>query len=178
MGAVINKESFNKITSFIADVKSGKNDSTTILAGGNYSDKVGYFIEPTILVTKDPKAATMTSELFGPVVTIYVYPAGEYEEALALADSTTEYALTCGVFAQDRQAMMTAQHALRNAAGNIYLNDKCTGAVVGQQPFGGGRKSGTNDKAGSYLNLLRWVSPRTIKENFVPISEFEYPSNK
>jgi 1-pyrroline-5-carboxylate dehydrogenase len=177
MSAVINKPSFDKITSFIDDVKNGKNSTTKILAGGNSSAEKGYFIDPTILVTKDPNSATMVNELFGPVVTIYVYPAEEYAETLELADQTTSYALTCGVFAQDREALIFAGDKLRNTAGNFYINDKCTGAVVGQQPFGGGRMSGTNDKAGSYLNLLRWVSPRTIKESFVPIEGFGYPSN-
>lgn len=176
MTAVINKASFDKITGYIKQVKTGENSSTEILAGGGSNDKVGYFIEPTILVTSDPHSSTMTDELFGPVVTIFVYD-GSFEEALNLADSSTKYALTCAIFAQDRQALIFASDKLRNAAGNMYFNDKCTGAVVGQQPFGGARMSGTNDKAGSYLNLLRWVSPRTIKESFLPIKSFSYPSN-
>ena len=160
------------------DVKSGKDSVTTILAGGTTDDSTGYFIEPTALVTKDPKSPTMVSELFGPVVTIFVYPDDELSETLKLADSTSSYALTCGIFARDRQAIIKISNELRNAAGNFYINDKSTGAVVGQQPFGGGRQSGTNDKAGSILNLQRWVSPRTIKENFVPITSYGYPSNE
>lgn len=149
-----------------------------MIAGGNYSDSKGYFIEPTILVTKDPRSETMTDELFGPVVTIYVYSNEDMMEVLGIADETSQYGLTCGIFAQDRDSLLLISDKLRNAGGNTYYNDKCTGAVVGQQPFGGGRMSGTNDKAGSSLNLLRWVSPRTIKESFVPITSFDYPSNK
>ena len=158
-------------------VKSGENASTTILAGGETSDKEGYYIQPTVLVTKDPKSPTMVNELFGPVVTVYSYPADKYVETMELADASSPYALTGALFAQDRSAIITGSNVLRNAAGNFYINDKSTGAVVGQQPFGGSRGSGTNDKAGSALNLLRWVSPRTIKESFVPLSSWSYPSN-
>ncbi|KAH6584078.1 hypothetical protein BASA60_001119 [Batrachochytrium salamandrivorans] len=175
--AVINLQSYNKIKGFLDDIKGGKNPATGVLLGGGTSDEVGYYIEPTVLVTKDPKSPTMVNELFGPVVTVYVYPQEEYLETLELANSTTEYALTGALFAQNRTALIAGTNVLRNAAGNFYVNDKCTGAVVGQQPFGGGRASGTNDKAGSALNLLRWVSPRTIKESFVPISSWGYPSN-
>lgn len=142
------------------------------------SDTVGYYVQPTVLLTKDPKSPTMVNELFGPVLTVYSYPVEEFEDTLALADTTSTYALTCGVFAQDREAILFMLDKLRNAAGNMYVNDKSTGAVVGQQWFGGGRDSGTNDKAGSPLNLYRWVSPRTIKETFVPLERFTYPSNE
>jgi len=136
---------------------------------------VGYFIEPTIAVTKDPKSTTMCEEIFGPVLTIYVYPENEWAKTLKLVDSTSPYALTGAVFSQDRGAIVEATDTLRNAAGNFYINDKPTGAVVGQQPFGGARGSGTNDKAGSYLNLIRWVNARTIKETFVPPTDHRYP---
>ncbi|OAJ39281.1 1-pyrroline-5-carboxylate dehydrogenase [Batrachochytrium dendrobatidis JEL423] len=175
--AVINQQSYNKIKGYLDDVKNGKNPSTGILLGGKTSDETGYYIEPTVLITKDPKSSTMVNELFGPVVTVYVYPQDEYLETLELANSSSEYALTGALFAQNRTALIAGSNVLRNAAGNFYINDKSTGAVVGQQPFGGGRASGTNDKAGSALNLLRWVSPRTIKESFVPISSWSYPSN-
>jgi 1-pyrroline-5-carboxylate dehydrogenase len=177
MTAVIHKQSYDNITKYIKDVKDGTDNMTSIIAGGGHSDSKGYYIEPTILVTKDPKSATMVNELFGPVMTIYVYPAEELDETLELADTTSNYALTLAIFAQDREAIIKLSNRLRNAGGNFYINDKCTGAVVGQQPFGGGRMSGTNDKGGSYLNLLRWTSPRTIKESFVSISGFGYPSN-
>ncbi|KAI9205160.1 Aldehyde/histidinol dehydrogenase [Polychytrium aggregatum] len=176
-GAVINKPSYDKITGYLKNIKNGDGVSS-ILVGGNFSDAKGYFIEPTVVVTKDPHSKTMTDELFGPVVTVYVYPADKYEETLELADKTTSYGLTAGIFASDRYALIAGANKLRNAAGNFYLNDKCTGAIVGQQPFGGSRASGTNDKAGSALNLYRWISPRTIKESFVPITAFDYPSNK
>jgi 1-pyrroline-5-carboxylate dehydrogenase len=146
-----------------------------VIAGGTYDKKEGYFIAPTIAVTKDPKSTTMCEEIFGPVLTIYVYPENEWAKTLKLLDSTSPYALTGAVFSQDRKAIVEATDALRNAAGNFYINDKPTGAVVGQQPFGGARGSGTNDKAGSYLNLLRWVNARTIKENFVPPTDHKYP---
>ncbi|ORY44528.1 delta-1-pyrroline-5-carboxylate dehydrogenase 1 [Rhizoclosmatium globosum] len=177
MSSVINKQSFDKIKGYLSDISSGKTPNSKILVGGKCDDSVGYTIEPTVVLATDPKAKTMVDELFGPVVTVYVYPADKYEEYLALADSTSDYALTCGLFAQDRNAIVIGSNKLRNAAGNFYINDKSTGAVVGQQAFGGGRASGTNDKAGSALNLLRWVSPRTIKETFVPISSVTYPSN-
>ena len=135
----------------------------------------GIFIEPTIILTTDPFFRTMTKEIFGPVVTIYIYNENEWEETLKIVDNTSEYALTGAVFSKDRYAIEEASKVLENSAGNFYINDKPTGAVVGQQPFGGGRKSGTNDKAGSILNLLRWVSPRTIKETFVPAKNYRYP---
>ncbi|KAJ3253879.1 1-pyrroline-5-carboxylate dehydrogenase [Boothiomyces macroporosus] len=175
--AVIHKQSYEKIKGYLDAVKSGENESTSILAGGNCNDSVGYYVEPTALITKDPHSPTMVNELFGPVLTIFAYPNDELVETLKLAEKTSEYALTCGIFAQDREAIIEMSNHLRNAAGNMYINDKSTGAVVGQQPFGGARGSGTNDKAGSSLNLLRWVSPRTIKESFVPIEAFHYPSN-
>jgi len=173
--AVINKTSYDKIVKYIKGVE--EDDTSSILVGGGYSDKKGYFIEPTVILTTDHQAKTMTDELFGPVVTCYVYPAEKYEEYLEIASNSTSYALTGAVFALERQAIVTASNILRNCTGNFYINDKCTGAVVGQQPFGGARGSGTNDKAGSALNLLRWVSPRTIKENFEPLNSYKYPSN-
>lgn len=173
MGAVIDEASFDKLSSFIDNAK--KDEPTTILFGGNYDKTKGYFIEPTVIFTKDPHYVTMHEELFGPVLTIYVYEADKWHETLELVDTTTAYSLTGAVFAHDRFALEEANEALINAAGNYYINDKPTGAVVGQQPFGGARASGTNDKSGSYLNLLRWVSPRTIKENFVPPTDYRYP---
>jgi 1-pyrroline-5-carboxylate dehydrogenase len=173
MGAVIDEASFDKLSSFIDNAR--KDQPTSILFGGNYDKTKGYFIEPTVILTKDPHYVTMHEELFGPVLTIYVYEADKWEETLELVDKTTAYSLTGAVFAQDRFAIEEANNALTNAAGNYYINDKPTGAVVGQQPFGGARASGTNDKSGSYLNLLRWVSPRTIKENFVPPTDYRYP---
>jgi 1-pyrroline-5-carboxylate dehydrogenase len=146
-----------------------------IVAGGIYDDSVGYFIHPTVILTTDPQFVTMQEEIFGPVLTIYVYPDDEYEQTLELCNNTSPYALTGSIFSQDRYATVKACQVLRYAAGNFYMNDKPTGAVVGQQPFGGSRQSGTNDKAGSYLNLLRWVSPRTIKETFLPATDFRYP---
>ncbi|HTO35712.1 MAG TPA: aldehyde dehydrogenase family protein, partial [Flavobacterium sp.] len=146
-----------------------------IIAGGNYDKSVGYFIEPTIILTSNPKYVTMETELFGPVLTIYVYDDNKWEETLDLVDSTSEYALTGAVFSQDRYAIEVASRKLQNCAGNFYINDKPTGAVVGNQPFGGARGSGTNDKAGSALNLLRWVSVRTIKETLVPPTDYRYP---
>ncbi len=176
MGAVIDEASFDKLSSFIDNAK--RDEATTILFGGNYDKSKGYFIEPTVILTKDPHYVTMHEELFGPVLTIYVYEAEKWHETLKLVDTTTTYSLTGAVFAQDRYAIEEANNALTNAAGNYYINDKPTGAVVGQQPFGGARASGTNDKSGSYLNLLRWVSPRTIKENFVPPTDYRYPFMK
>ncbi|KAJ3008762.1 1-pyrroline-5-carboxylate dehydrogenase [Thoreauomyces humboldtii] len=176
-GAVINEQSYDKVTKYVNAVKNGEEPKTTIFAGGNASKEHGYNVEPTVILTENPHATTMTTELFGPVVTVYVYPAEQYEETLKLAEETTGYALTGALFAQDRSAIVVGSNALRNAAGNFYVNDKSTGAVVGQQAFGGGRASGTNDKAGSGLNLLRWVSPRTIKETFVSIPSVTYPSN-
>lgn len=176
MGAVIDEASFDKLSSFIDNAK--KDEATTILFGGNYDKSKGYFIEPTVILTKDPHYVTMHEELFGPVLTIYVYETKKWHETLKLVDTTTTYSLTGAVFARDRYAIEEANNALTNAAGNYYINDKPTGAVVGQQPFGGARASGTNDKSGSYLNLLRWVSPRTIKENFVPPTDYRYPFMK
>jgi 1-pyrroline-5-carboxylate dehydrogenase len=143
--------------------------------GGKCDKKEGYFIQPTLIEAKTPKYVTMCEEIFGPVLTVYVYPANNFERALELVDTTSPYALTGAVIAQDRNAVELATSRLRNAAGNFYINDKPTGAVVGQQPFGGGRASGTNDKAGSYLNLIRWTSPRAIKENFLPPTDYRYP---
>ncbi|MCB0435876.1 MAG: aldehyde dehydrogenase family protein, partial [Mangrovimonas sp.] len=146
-----------------------------ILVGGGYDKSKGYFIEPTVLVTTNPKYETMCTELFGPVITIYVYEDDEFTETLKLVDTTSEYALTGAILAADRYAIIEATKALENAAGNFYINDKPTGAVVGMQPFGGARASGTNDKAGSAQNLLRWVSPRLIKETFVTPTDYRYP---
>jgi len=173
INAVIDEKSFDKLTGFIDSAKNDKD--LEIISGGNYDKSKGYFIEPTVILTKDPKYVTMCEELFGPVLTIYVYEDNDFEKTLEIINSTSIYALTGAVLAQDRYALATATHALRNAAGNFYINDKCTGAVVGQQPFGGARGSGTNDKAGSMINLLRWVSPRTIKETFDPPKDYRYP---
>lgn len=173
VNAVIDERAFDKISGFIAQAK--KDDDVEVLVGGNYSKSKGYFIEPTILVAKDPKYRTMCEEIFGPVLTLHVYPDDQFEETLDLVDQTSPYALTGAIFSQDRNATLVANEKLRHAAGNYYINDKPTGAVVGQQPFGGARASGTNDKAGSVLNLYRWVSPRLIKENFVPSTDYRYP---
>ncbi len=173
MGAVIDKKSFDKITKYIEVAR--KSTDMKIICGGGYDDSTGYFIEPTIVVSENPKSKLMVEEIFGPVLTIYVYPEGEYDETLELCNTTSPYALTGSIFALDRGAVVKAMEALRHAAGNFYVNDKPTGAVVGQQPFGGSRASGTNDKAGSWLNLERWVSPRTIKETFLPPRNFRYP---
>lgn len=171
--AVIHEGSFDKLVGFIEQAK--KDTDAEIIVGGNYDKSVGYFIEPTIIVTTNPKYATMETELFGPVMTIYVYEDAAWETTLQLVDQTSEYALTGAIFSQDRYAIEQATIALQNAAGNFYVNDKPTGAVVGMQPFGGARASGTNDKAGSALNLLRWASPRTIKETFVTPEDYRYP---
>jgi 1-pyrroline-5-carboxylate dehydrogenase len=173
INAVIDRRSFDKIKGYIEYAKG--QDDCEIISGGTCDDSVGYFIEPTVIVTSNPHFRTMVEEIFGPVLTIYVFPAGEFDATLELVDSTSEYALTGAVFAQDRYALSAAKDALEHAAGNFYLNDKPTGAVVGQQPFGGARGSGTNDKAGSALNLLRWVSPRTVKETLVPVEDYRYP---
>ena len=146
-----------------------------IITGGGYDDSKGYFIEPTVVVTENPKHKLMEEEIFGPVLTVYVYPESKFEETLQVCDETSPYGLTGSIFANDRQAIIKASKVLRHAAGNFYINDKPTGAVVSQQPFGGARGSGTNDKAGSYLNLLRWVSARTVKENLNPPKEYRYP---
>ncbi|MBP6312334.1 MAG: L-glutamate gamma-semialdehyde dehydrogenase [Flavobacteriales bacterium] len=174
IGAVIDEKSFDKISGYIDALKKDKKN-IQIIAGGKYDKSKGYFIEPTVAVTKDPKSVTMCEEIFGPVLTIHVYSSNRWMDTLKLVDSTGEYALTGSVISNDRSAVLQAIEVLRHAAGNFYINDKPTGAVVGQQPFGGARGSGTNDKAGSYLNLIRWVSPRTIKETFVPATEHGYP---
>jgi 1-pyrroline-5-carboxylate dehydrogenase len=173
INAVIDEKSFDKISSYI-DAANLSNDAE-IIAGGNYDKSVGYFIEPTVIQAKDPKYTTMCEEIFGPVLTVYVYPDDAYADTLELLNTTSPYSLTGAIFAKDRAAVILATQKLRHAAGNFYINDKPTGAVVGQQPFGGGRASGTNDKAGSVLNLWRWVSVRTIKENFVSPTDFRYP---
>ena len=170
--AVIHEGSFDKLASFIDQAK--KDADAEIIVGGNYDKSVGYFIEPTIIVTTNPHYSTMETELFGPVMTIFVYEDDKWEETLELVDTTSEYALTGAVFSQDRYAIEQATTKLQNAAGNFYINDKPTGAVVGMQPFGGARASGTNDKAGSALNLLRWASPRTIKETFITPEDYRY----
>jgi 1-pyrroline-5-carboxylate dehydrogenase len=174
IGAVIDERAFTKITNYVDALKKDR-QNIRIIAGGAYDGRTGWFIEPTIAVTKDPRSTTMCEEIFGPVLTIYVYASNRWMDTLKLVDATGEYALTGAVIAQDRQAIVQAAHVLRHAAGNFYINDKPTGAVVGQQPFGGARGSGTNDKAGSYLNLVRWTSARTIKENFLPPSDYRYP---
>ena len=171
--AVIHEGAFDKLTSFIDQAKKDKD--AEIIVGGKYDKSKGYFIEPTVIVTTNPKYATMETELFGPVMTIYVYDDKKWNETLELVDQTSEYALTGAIFSQDRYAIQEATLALQNSAGNFYINDKPTGAVVGMQPFGGARASGTNDKAGSMQNLLRWVSPRTIKETFVTPEDYRYP---
>ncbi len=173
INAVIDEKSFDKLAKYIDAAK--KDSNVEIIAGGNYDKSSGYFIEPTIIVAKDPKYVTMCEELFGPVLTIFVYDADKFEETLELVDSTSIYALTGAILGQDRYALELATKKLSNSAGNFYINDKCTGAVVGQQPFGGARGSGTNDKAGAKINLLRWVSPRTIKETFTPPTDYRYP---
>jgi len=171
--AVIHEGSFDKLASFIDQAK--KDSDAEIIVGGNYDKSVGYFVEPTIIVTTNPHYSTMETELFGPVMTIFVYEDAKWEETLTLVDSTSPYALTGAIFSKDRYAIEQATIALQNAAGNFYINDKPTGAIVGMQPFGGARASGTNDKAGSALNLLRWASPRTIKETFVTPEDYRYP---
>ena len=173
INAVIDEKSFDKIASFIDYTKT--REDAKIICGGKYDKSVGYFIEPTVVVTTNPHFRTLCEEIFGPFMTIYVYNENEYEETLKLLDSTSEYALTGAIFSRDRYAINTATKLLENAAGNFYINDKPTGAVVGQQPFGGARASGTNDKAGSFLNLIRWASPRSIKETFVPATDYRYP---
>jgi len=173
MGAVIDKKSFDTISEYIEYAKNSPD--MDIIIGGGCDDSVGYFVEPTVVVSNDPKSKLMAEEIFGPVLTIYVYPEAEYEQALDTCDQTSPYALTGAIFALDRGAIVKAMDTLRHAAGNFYVNDKPTGAVVAQQPFGGTRASGTNDKAGSWLNLERWVSPRAIKETFLPPRDFRYP---
>jgi 1-pyrroline-5-carboxylate dehydrogenase len=172
MGAVIDQAAFERLTSAIAQARAA---GAEVVAGGGSHDRDGWFVEPTVLVTDDPRSDTMQRELFGPVLTVYVYEDADWVATLDLVDSTGPYALTGSVFAEDRAAVREASWRLRHAAGNFYINDKPTGAVVGQQPFGGARASGTNDKAGSFLNLVRWTSPRVIKETFVPPTEWRYP---
>ncbi len=173
MNAVIDEKSYKTIQDYIQYAKSS--NDMDIVVGGRCDDSKGYFIEPTVVISRDPKSKLMAEEIFGPVLTIYVYPDNEYDRTLELCDQTSPYALTGSILAQDRGAIVKAMNVLRHAAGNFYINDKPTGAVVGQQPFGGSRASGTNDKAGSWLNLERWVSPRTIKETFLPPKDFRYP---
>jgi len=173
MCAVIDRSAFRKIAEYIEEAKASS--EMEVLVGGGYEDKKGYFIEPTVVLSRDPRSRLMCEEIFGPVLTIHVYPDNEWRETLELVDTTSDYALTGAIYARDREAIAKADQALRYTAGNYYINDKPTGAVVGQQPFGGGRASGTNDKAGSGLNLIRWVSPRAIKENLAPPRDYRYP---
>jgi 1-pyrroline-5-carboxylate dehydrogenase len=171
MGAVIDEKSFNKISDYLADAKQ----NATVITGGTAKGRDGYFIEPTIVEAKTPDYRLMCEEIFGPVLSTYVYDDKDWANILKVVDSTSPYALTGAVFATDRRAVREASLALRDAAGNFYINDKPTGAVVGQQPFGGARASGTNDKAGSKMNLLRWVSARSVKESFSPPRDYKYP---
>jgi len=173
VNAVIDEKAFDKISNYIVEAK--KSDKVKVIAGGNFDKSKGYFIEPTVLEVSDPMYVTMCEEIFGPVLTVYVYEDQDYSKTLDLLNATSPYALTGAIFANDRAALALANEKLRHAAGNYYINDKPTGAVVGQQPFGGGRASGTNDKAGSMINLYRWLSPRTLKENMVPPTDFRYP---
>jgi 1-pyrroline-5-carboxylate dehydrogenase len=171
MGAVIDRRAFEKISEYQADARK---NAKVIAGGGSHGDK-GYFVEPTLVQTEDPGYRLMCEEIFGPILTVHVYNDDAWTETLSIVDSTSPYALTGAVFARDRAAVVQATAALRNSAGNFYINDKPTGAVVGQQPFGGARASGTNDKAGSRVNLERWVSARTIKETYSPVVDFKYP---
>ena len=173
MGAVIDKSSFATQREAIEEAK--QHAETEIVVGGGTDDSKGYFVEPTVIETRDPDFRLLRDELFGPVVTTYVYDESRWDETLDLVDSATPYGLTGAVFAEDRAAVQEAKDRLRYAAGNFYVNDKPTGAVVGQQPFGGSRASGTNDKAGSMWNLIRWVTPRTVKETFIPARDYRYP---
>jgi len=173
MGAVIHEQSFDKLSSFIERAK--KSDEAEIIVGGKCDKSKGYFVEPTVIVTTNPQYETMVEELFGPVLTLYVYDDDKFEETLHVVDNTSQYGLTGSIISTDRYAASVATDILQNSAGNFYINDKCTGAVVGRQPFGGARNSGTNDKAGSKFNLLRWSSPRLIKETFVPATDYKYP---
>ncbi|RPD66798.1 delta-1-pyrroline-5-carboxylate dehydrogenase [Lentinus tigrinus ALCF2SS1-7] len=174
IGPVIGRPAFDKITGYI---KKAKEAGGEILVGGSADDSKGFFVQPTVILTKDPKSVTMVDEIFGPVLTVYVYDDADWEKTIELIDTTTTYALTGSIFASDRKALLDATNRLRNAAGNVYYNEKCTGAVVGQQPFGGARASGTNDKAGSISIFYRFVSARSIKENFVGLEDYSYPSN-
>lgn len=171
--AVIDEKSFDKISNYIDNAHDSNN--AEVIIGGNYNKSIGYFVEPTVILTSDPNYVTMREEIFGPVMTIYVFEDSDFDKTLELVDKTSEYALTGAILATDRNIVEKATKALKNSAGNFYINDKPTGAVVGKQPFGGARGSGTNDKAGSMLNLLRWVSPRLIKETFVPPTDYRYP---
>ena len=171
--SVIDEKSFDKISKYIDNANDS--DSAEVIIGGSYDKSKGYFIEPTVILTSDPNYVTMREEIFGPVMTIYVFKDSDFDKTLDLVDKTSEYALTGAILANDRYIVEKATKALKNSAGNFYINDKPTGAVVGKQPFGGARGSGTNDKAGSVLNLLRWVSPRTIKETFDPPTNYRYP---
>jgi 1-pyrroline-5-carboxylate dehydrogenase len=173
MAAVIDRAAFDSIKGYIDYARDA--DEAEIIIGGNCDNSRGYFIEPTVILTTDPKFKTMAEEIFGPVLTVYVYDDDKFEETLALCDTTSPYALTGCIWAQDRYALIKMSDALRHAAGNFYLNDKPTAAVVGQQPFGGGRASGTNDKAGSAINMLRWMSIRTLKETMIPPTDWRYP---
>ncbi|PHR43170.1 MAG: 1-pyrroline-5-carboxylate dehydrogenase [Fluviicola sp.] len=173
INAVIDEKAFDRIAEYIDYCKN--QDDAEIVIGGNYDKSKGYFIEPTVVLTSNPKFRTMVEEIFGPVITIYLYDGEKYEETLELLDNTSEYALTGSIISKDRYAISTALKMLEHSAGNFYINDKPTGAVVGQQPFGGARGSGTNDKAGAKLNMMRWVSARTIKETFVPAKDYRYP---
>ncbi len=173
INAVIDRKAYRSISGYIK--RAHRDKDARVIIGGKFSDEIGYFIQPTVIRTKDPKYRTMCEEIFGPVLTIYVYDENKYDEILTTIDQTSPYALTGAIFSKDRAAVIKATSCLQHAAGNFYINDKPTGAVVGQQPFGGGRASGTNDKAGSVLNLYRWISPRTIKENFVPPTDYRYP---
>ncbi len=173
INAVIDEKAFDKISTYIDNAK--KDNEAEIIIGGGHDKSKGYFIDPTVILTENPKYTTMCEEIFGPVLTIYIYDDKDYEKTLELVDNTSPYALTGSIFSNNRFATLLAVDKLRNSAGNFYINDKPTGAVVGQQPFGGARGSGTNDKAGSILNLYRWISPRTIKENFVPPRDYRYP---
>jgi len=172
MGAVIDDAAFQRLTDAVARARAS---GAQLLVGGQADDREGWFVDPTVLVTDNPTSETMTRELFGPVLTVFVYPDDRWDETLDLVDSTSPYGLTGAIFAEDRAVIAHSTERLRYAAGNLYVNDKPTGAVVGQQPFGGARASGTNDKAGSPLNLVRWVSPRVIKETFVPPTNWRYP---
>lgn len=173
VNAVIDEPAFDRIMGYIGRARSSA--KAEIIAGGNGDKSKGYFVQPTVIVTSDPKSVTMEEEIFGPVMTIFVYENKRYSETLKLCDQTSPFGLTGAIFSNDKYAMIEACRTLRYAAGNFYINDKPTGAMVGQQPFGGARASGTNDKAGSYLNLIRWVSPRTIKETLIPATDFRYP---
>jgi len=173
MNPVIDEPAFDRIMKYIETAKASK--EATILSGGSGDKSKGFYIDPTVILARNPHFITMEEEIFGPVMTIYVYEDDKFEETLKLCDDTSPYGLTGAIFSNDKYAMITACRALRYAAGNFYINDKPTGAMVGQQPFGGARASGTNDKAGSHLNLIRWVSPRTVKETLIPATDYKYP---